>query len=347
MSVARRIFAAMIFIKTITASQKPLWPLVIGWTMVGLLTYLLALSIPQGVSWMDYILPPLLVGLPMAMLEDRVLRLRLKRVEFLPAMFIRVVLYAGAITITYFLIGQHAYHWSDYHLGRYVVHFLLLWGATSLILLMLRNVLGHFDQKSLMNWGMGGYHQPTTQFRRFLFVDLNFSTAIAERIGHQAYFEFLSEFFSIAGNVVADYGGEVYQYVGDEVIISWGGQHNETTPVEMFFALQDRLMEKEALFMKKWGALPRIKASLHSGCVTRGEISGRKREFVYTGDVLNAASRMQSFCTLETPLVASSDALSGVQINDRLEVEDLGEHAVRGKSTPIGVIGLKRRTPVM
>ena len=296
---------------------------------------------------MDYVVPPLLVGFPMALLEDRVLRKGLRRVEFLSAMIVRVVIYTGAITVIYILLGQNAHGWHGAVLQYYVGHFLLLWGATSLFLLILRNVLGHFDQRSLVNWGLGGYHKPNTQFRRFLFVDLNGSTAIAERIGHQSYFEFLSEFFAITGEVVARYGGEVYQFVGDEVIISWDGTVVENTPVDMFFTLQKTLMEKSPGFFENWGATPLIKASLHSGCVTRGEISGRKREFVYTGDVLNAASRMQSFCTLETPLVASIESLPHIEHLQEVDTIDLGNHAVRGKSTPIEVIGLRRRNPVM
>src|ERR1700741_2675761 len=55
----------------------------------------------------------------------------------------------------------------------------------------------------------------------FMFVDLLSSTTIAESLGHEKYHNLLHDFYSDITNLIIYIKGEIYQYVGDEVIISW------------------------------------------------------------------------------------------------------------------------------
>ena len=54
-----------------------------------------------------------------------------------------------------------------------------------------------------------------------MFLDLKGSTAIAEKIGNQQFFKLLSDFYSDITDMILQTKGEIYQYVGDEVIVSW------------------------------------------------------------------------------------------------------------------------------
>ena len=53
-----------------------------------------------------------------------------------------------------------------------------------------------------------------------LFID-TFLHAIAERLGEVRFFDFLNLFITDLSLPIAEAGGEVHQYVGDEVIVSW------------------------------------------------------------------------------------------------------------------------------
>ncbi|MGR3301112.1 MAG: hypothetical protein ACUZ8I_01275 [Candidatus Scalindua sp.] len=52
-----------------------------------------------------------------------------------------------------------------------------------------------------------------------MFLDLKSSTTIAEEIGHRRYFEFISDFIADVTTPILNNHGEIYQYVGDEIVI--------------------------------------------------------------------------------------------------------------------------------
>jgi adenylate cyclase len=75
--------------------------------------------------------------------------------------------------------------------------------------------------RTLRDWVLGRYHRPREEERFFLFVDLAGSTALAERLGPVGVHKFLNRIFLLASDPVDDHRGEIYQYVGDEIVITW------------------------------------------------------------------------------------------------------------------------------
>ena len=74
-----------------------------------------------------------------------------------------------------------------------------------------------------MFWSMliGEYHKPKNENRIFIFLDINESTSIAEDLGHTRYFMMLRRFFRDITLPIMANDGEIYQYVGDEVVLNW------------------------------------------------------------------------------------------------------------------------------
>lgn len=100
-------------------------------------------------------------------------------------------------------------------------------------------------------------------------------------------------FFDVSGAVI-DHAGEIYQYAGDEMIISWkldnGLKNNKS--IECFFAMKDLLGMKAEKYNTKFSVLPDFKAGMHSGTVRAEEIGSLKKEIIFTGDVLNTTARI-------------------------------------------------------
>ena len=73
-----------------------------------------------------------------------------------------------------------------------------------------------------------------------MFLDMKSSTTIAESLGHVKYFEMLKEYYSDLSDPIIKYSGEIYQYVGDEIVVSWklknGLQNNNC--IQCFFAMK-------------------------------------------------------------------------------------------------------------
>jgi adenylate cyclase len=132
----------------------------------------------------------------------------------------------------------------------------------------------NLGQGVLHNFFTGKYHTPVEEERVFMFLDMKASTTIAERIGHVKYFEMLKTYFSDLTKPIIEYSGEIYQYVGDEIVVSWklqnGLQNNNC--IRCFFAMKSAIEIQSEKYVEKFGILPGFKAGVHLGKVTTGEI---------------------------------------------------------------------------
>ncbi|AXG71015.1 adenylate cyclase 1 [Kordia sp. SMS9] len=186
----------------------------------------------------------------------------------------------------------------------------------------------------LANFIRGKYHTPKEENRIFMFLDMKSSTAIAEQLGHVTYFKLLKEYYYTLSDAVITHSGEIYQYVGDEMVVSWtykNGIHNNNC-IECFFTMKKDLQAKHAKFQKKFGIQPQFKAGLHLGTVTTGEIGNVKKEIIFTGDVLNATARIQSLCNaLEVDILISKELKGTLQLEAKFQVTSLGDNKLRGK----------------
>ena len=57
-----------------------------------------------------------------------------------------------------------------------------------------------------------------------MFLDMRSSTTIAEKLGHERFYALLNELFHEISQPVLQTKAEIYQYVGDEVVLYVGGR---------------------------------------------------------------------------------------------------------------------------
>src|SRR5690606_20996364 len=124
--------------------------------------------------------------------------------------------------------------------------------------------------------------------RIFIFLDINESTSIAEHLGHEKYFRMLRNFFSDITIPVLANDGEIYQYVGDEIVISWLNTPDNKIKSLKFIRNTFYLLERLRIrYEKRYGTQPTFKAGVHAGEVTAGFIGLIKKDLVYCGDTMN------------------------------------------------------------
>ncbi|HEV2056283.1 MAG TPA: adenylate/guanylate cyclase domain-containing protein [Methylomirabilota bacterium] len=206
-----------------------------------------------------------------------------------------------------------------------------------LFLFEIGNIVGW---RTLRNVVLGRYHRPRSEERFFLFVDIAGSTALAERIGPAAVHRFLDRVFRLASDPIDDYGGKIYQYVGDEMVVTWTAAEGRdgARPIACLFAIRTALDEAAPKFEREFGVAPGIRAALHAGPVISGEVGGSKRDIVFHGDVMNTASRLeQATRDLDRRFLVSAAALSRLAGTERYALEPLGPQALRGRAAPVEV----------
>ena len=88
---------------------------------------------------------------------------------------------------------------------------------------------------------LGKYFKPQREERIFMFLDLRNSTAIAERLSEVEYFNLLKEIIEDITQPILYTRGEIYQYVGDEVVISWSVKNGKSNAncIRCYFEIQD------------------------------------------------------------------------------------------------------------
>lgn len=195
------------------------------------------------------------------------------------------------------------------------------------------------------NFIIGKYHKPSIEERVFMFMDMKSSTTIAEQLGHVKYYELLNKYYADMSDAILNNQGEIYQYVGDEVVISWpksiGIKNNNC--LNCFFEIRNIINLKSNDYINAFGLVPKFKAGLHCGPVTTGEIGQLKKEIVFTGDVLNTTSRIQMLCNeYQAQLLASQHVLDILILNDEYSVTQIGEIQLRGRNRKISIAKIIR-----
>ena len=98
---------------------------------------------------------------------------------------------------------------------------LIYMAAMIMISLFYAEVSDNLGQEVFYNFFLGKYYQLLEEERIFMFLDMKSSTTIAEKIGHLQYFKMLKMYYADLSDAIVRHSGEIYQYVGDEVVVSW------------------------------------------------------------------------------------------------------------------------------
>ena len=211
---------------------------------------------------------------------------------------------------------------------------ILYFGFAIVICLFYSEVSNHIGHVVLLNFFTGRYHQPIKEERVYMFVDMKSSTTFAENLGHERYFQMLKEYYVDLTEPIVRHGGEIYQYVGDEVIITWQLKDAfANNSLNCFMAMKESLSRKAPKYKEKYGVVPTFKAAIHFGKVTTGEIGVMKREIIFSGDVLNTTARIQGLCnTYQVDLLLSEKFVNALGESPGIRPVAIGEVTLRGKN---------------
>lgn len=224
--------------------------------------------------------------------------------------------------------------------GLDFLKFFVSWGVIfigTIILLMIYDKYGPGNFRNLL---LGRYFHPREEERIFMFLDIRSSTTIAEKLGDRQFFSFIHDFINDATEPILYTKGEIYQYIGDEIIVSWKMENGleDANCIACFFEVQAAMQRASKHYLKNYGQIPEFKAGLHFGSVISGEIGAVKKEIVFYGDVLNTASRIQSECNKhELDLLLSDELLGLLNLPMEYKAKSIGKIQLRGKAEGIGL----------
>jgi adenylate cyclase len=291
------------------------------------------------------------LGICLALLEHSSFAERMARLPFTVSLVAKTVTYVLVLTTVIVLVGlilgtmTMRSSTSEPQLLAQPDFYLLLGMTLSLysVIIFFRQLDRLLGPGVLIRVLLGRYRRPRREHRVFMFLDLKSSTSIAERLTKEAYYSFVNDFFRDLSLPVLNAGGEIYQYVGDEVVLTWKPKvgTRDANCLRVFFAIDAAIESRKQHYLDRYGIVPEYKAGAHLGDVITAEIGDLKKEIVYNGDVLNTAARIQTMCNeLERRFVASKELIQALAVPEDISIEQLGAVTLRGKAEPLELVGL-------
>ena len=252
-----------------------------------------------------------------------------------------LVTYAAGL-FTYSRSGEQSNTFSEIHnlalaflTGAEFLRIYLSWLLILLVTLIALMVRDKYGPGIFGDFLLGKYFQPRREERIFMFLDLRSSTTIAEQLGEERYFNFIKELFADATGPIILSKGEIYQYVGDEIVVSWKMKNgiSDANCINCFFDIQKMFLNKKQQYLQAYGVAPEFKAGLHYGHVMAGEVGVVKRDVAFSGDVLNTTARIQSLCNeIGVDLLFSKYLSDKLRLNnDTFTSKRMGVFPLRGK----------------
>ena len=193
------------------------------------------------------------------------------RMSFGKTIIIKTLLYFLAIAIIFFLMAgiiitsgmspvgvQEAKDFFNTHQipPSFYLGIAVFFIMSTLLINFIALVSKKFGPGQMFLIFLGKYNKPITENRIFMFLDLNNSTAIAEKLGHIIYSKLLQQCFLDMNKLIPNSGAEIYQYVGDEAVLTWKIKNydlNFIRPMQLFFAFKRKLEKKrEILYIQVW-----------------------------------------------------------------------------------------------
>jgi adenylate cyclase len=274
---------------------------------------------------------------------------------FLGKMFIYLVVFIVLISFVRYSIYPYLLErfFNDTSPGTfqrswdYFFYFLLIYNIVAGLLISLINQVNRkFGPGVLLSLLLGRYRTPKEEERIFLFMDMKASTSIAETLGHLKYSAFIRDSFMDINTLLSRYNAQVYQYVGDEIVLTWNArkQQHSLSSIAFFFACESRFQVRSRYYRKKYGQVPKFKAGLHMGPVTAVEVGDIRRDIAYHGDTLNTASRIQGVCNeFEKDFLSSMDFLKRSGASRYYSIESMGMVELKGKSQAMEIISISNK----
>lgn len=262
------------------------------------------------------------------------------RFMFSVSLFTVVLIISFWVSIVFFHIDNLSF--SNFILNTNHIPTFIYAVFTDLSLSFLRQINLMLGKNTLRRLLSGEFYAPKKESRMFMFLDLKSSTSLAEKLGHLLYSSLIQDCFDDI-SVVMKHEANIYQYVGDEVVLTWEieeGLKNENC-LQAFYRFKKRINSRAKYYNSQYGCLPFFKASIHLGAVTVAEVGKYKKEIAYHGDTINTASRIQDMCNeFNEELLISDDVKKRLSQTSNYSFSMLGNITLKGKHETIPIFAV-------
>ena len=260
-----------------------------------------------------------------------------------------IAIYTGVVVII-FLAAIHVTHlllWPFYHSPvpyRRMPFVLPVVVAFSVIGIVVMRTVHFIGIDTLFHLTVGTYHRPVIQEKVLLFLDINNSTGIAERLGAVQTKSLVGKFLFDVSKPITDYGGEIYLYKGDGLIALWDWQEavKENRILRAIDAVFATFQKEQQEFLDQFGIFPSFRIGVHGGEVVVSEQGDTKRSIGVYGATINIAARMEEAAKAHSVACAISGDVATALSEDEGRLRPIATEKVRGSAVEIPIFEYRR-----
>lgn len=258
---------------------------------------------------------------------------------------LRAILIYTIVVVAMFFIAIHLSHlllWPFYRLTvpyarlPLVLPFVIAFAVIGIVVMRTVHFIGI---ETLFHLTVGTYHRPVVQQKVLLFLDINNSTGLAERLGAIQTKALVGKFLFDVSKPITDHGGDIYLYKGDGLIALWDWReavkgNRILRAIDAVFTTIGREREE---FLEQFGTVPSFRIGVHGGEVVVSEQGDTKRAIGVYGSTINIAARMEEAAKAHNVLCVVSGDVAEALCDDDQRLRAIGHESVRGISAEIPI----------
>jgi class 3 adenylate cyclase len=254
------------------------------------------------------------------------------------------LLFVIAVNLTHFLL--HRFYPTPVPWGRlpFILPIVIALSVIGIVVMRTAHFIGI---ETLFHLMIGTYHRPVVEQKILVFVDINNSTGLAERLGDLKIKSLVGKFLFDISKPITDYGGEIYLYKGDGLIAIW--DWDEAIRGDKILRALDAIFaavrREYGSYMVQFGVVPTFRVGVHGGDVVVSEQGDIKRSIGIYGSTINIASRMEEAAKAHGVVCAISGDVAAVLPGSTSRLHPIGFERVKGISTEIQIFEYAESEP--
>jgi class 3 adenylate cyclase len=247
-----------------------------------------------------------------------------------------VVMFVIAINTTHLLLWQFYRLPVPYDRLPLILPVVIAFSVIGVVVMRTVHFIGI---ETLFHLTIGTYHRPVIQEKVLIFLDINNSTGLAERLGAVQTKSLVGKFLFDISKPITDHGGEIYLYKGDGLIALWDWREavRDNKILRAIDAVFSTIKRERREYLEQFGIIPSFRIGVHGGEVVVSEQGDTKRAIGVYGSTINIAARMEEAAKAHrVACVISGDVVEALIDNDRRLVP-IGREKVRGIAAEIPI----------
>lgn len=273
--------------------------------------------------------------------------LKLRRMHPVEQFIFYLVYMALTITICFSLTATMFNSWEE--LPNITTHNYLIFLMMAIIIptlaIGLLKIIHMVGSAHFFHFILGTYHRPVEKESVVLFIDMEGSCAIAEKLSPRESMRLIAKFIYDASAIIHKYGGDILNFTGDGLVCRWPIKKADKA-VSAVYGMRTRFEKIRPQYQREFGIKPYFRMGLHAGPAVISQIGEAKLFLGLYGETVNTASRLEQLNkTLGTKVLLSRNVVDKLNSRWLPKLQSYGLQDIRGRSEKLEVFTIKLPGP--